>query len=373
MASANLPAEHRALVLDTIEDGFHVKKVATPQPGLGNAIVWIEAAAIISYHREVYNGGRNYVFPKPLVGGLSAVGRIAAVGPDATVLKPGQLVYVDCVIHGRDNPDDTFLLAIYEGVTEGARKLSHGVWRDGCFAEYAKMPLENCYPLDEARLCAGLGYTVQDLVYINYLLVPFGGLRDIRVEPGETVVICPATGGYGGAGVQVAVSMGARVIAMGRNEKELARLKEYVLNSTPNASIETVKMTGDEMTDAAALKVLGPIDAMLDFSPPQASQSPHIKSALWAMRRGGRVSLMGLNENIMISPFMVIGKNISFKGKLMYEREDILLFIKMLESGLFPRGKNLVDTKVFKLEDWKEALDMGAEHTGLGKSVIFAP
>ncbi|KAI1105117.1 putative quinone oxidoreductase [Jackrogersella minutella] len=356
--ASNLPAHHRALVLDTIEDGFHVKTIPTPQPGLGNAIIHIAAAGVISYHREVYNGGRGYNFAKPIVGGVSAIGRVAALGPDSTALSPGQLVYVDCVVRSRDDPDDRFVCAIHEGLTPGSRKLSRDV-----------VPLENCFVLDEQRLCGGLGHEVADLLYLGYLLVPYGGLRDIRLEPGETVVVSPATGGYGGAGVMTAVSMGARVIAMGRNEKELARLKALVLRGSPDANIETVKMTGDEMADAAALKAFGTIDAVLDFTPPHASKSPHVKSAIWALRRGGRVSLMGWNEAIMVPP--VVGKDITLKGRLMYEREDIVQFIKMFERGLFPKGDGFVDTKVFRLEDWKEALDEAAEHTGIGKSVVF--
>ncbi|KAI1462780.1 putative quinone oxidoreductase [Annulohypoxylon moriforme] len=370
--TSSLPPTHRALVLETIGGGFSVKTVPTPQPGLGNAIIHVVAANIISYHREIYNGARGYDFPKPIVGGLSAIGRVASLGPDSTALKPGQLVYVDCVIHSRDDPDDLFLTAIHEGHTKGSQKLIREVWRDGAWAEYVKVPLENCFGLDEGRLCGELGYTVADLLYMSYLLVPFGGLRDIRVEPGETVIVTPATGGYGGAGVMTAVAMGARVIAAGRNERELERLKGLVRKGSPNASVETVKLTGDEMADAAAMKAFGTVDAALDFTPPQGAKSAsHVKSAAWALRRNGRVSLMGFNENV-ITP-AVIGRNISLKGKLMYEREDILLFIKMMERGLFPRGESFVDTKSFKLEDWKEALDVGAEHTGIGKFVVFAP
>jgi D-arabinose 1-dehydrogenase-like Zn-dependent alcohol dehydrogenase len=203
-------------------------------------------------------------------------------------------------------------------------------------------------------------------MYICCLLAPYGGLRDINLEPGETIVVCPTTGGFGGAGVQVAISMGARVVAMGRNEKELARLKDHVLKGSPNASIETVKMT-----DAAALQAFGTIDAVLDFTPPHASKSSHVRSAAWALRRGGCVSLMGFNDNPVVP--IVTGKNISLKGKLMYERQDMVQFVKVLERGLFPRGKDFVDTKTFQLEDWKVCFDVGAEHTGIGKHVIFTP
>ena len=369
--TSQLPAQHRALVLDTIEDGFHVKTVSTPKVELGTAVIKIEVAGVLSYHREIYNGARQYDFHKPLTGGCSAIGRIAALGADATTLKEGQLVLADCVIHGRDDPDSLFLIAIHQGETEGSKKLSRNVWRNGTFAEYARLPLENCIPLNEARLCGDLGYTVDDLMYIWYLLVPYGGLRDIGLEPGETIVVSPATGGYGGAGVQVAVAMGARVIAMGRNEAELARLREHVIAGSPGANIETVKMTGDEMADAATRCDFGTIDAVIDFSPPQASKSPHVRSAVRALRRGGRVSLMGWNESPTTPA--IIFKNISLRGKLMYERADILQFVKMLERGLFPKGKHFVDTKVFELEDWKAGLDAGAEHMGIGKHVVFKP
>jgi len=142
MASPTLPTHHRALVLETLENGFEVKTVPTPRADPGSAVVRILEAGVISYHREIYNGERHYDFPKPIVGGLSAVGRIVAVGEDAVVLRPGQLVWVDCVVHARDDPDCLFLTAIHDGLTEETKKLSKDVWRDGAFAEYMKVLLD---------------------------------------------------------------------------------------------------------------------------------------------------------------------------------------------------------------------------------------
>lgn len=367
--SSNIPSHHRALVLESIEDGFHIKTISVPQACPGSAIVRVAVAGVFSYTREIYNGQRQYPFPKPLVGGFSAIARIAALGPDAAALQLGQLVYVDCMVRGRDDPRAEFLLATYEGSSEGSRKLMRDVWRDGTFAEFAKVPLENCIPLDEARLCQSLGYSVQDLMYICYLLVPYGGLRDIKLEPGETIVVCPATGGFGGAGVQVAVAMGARVIAMGRNDRELTRLKAHVKKGTPGANIETVKITGDESKDTAALQAYGIIDAVMDLTPQTAAKSTHLKCAIMALRHGGRCSLMGYVGDL--PGWKIVSTNIELKGKLMYEREDMLQFVKMLETGLFPRGKEFVDTKTFGLEAWKEGFDVAAEHAGIGKSVVL--
>ncbi|PHH84441.1 hypothetical protein CDD83_1937 [Cordyceps sp. RAO-2017] len=363
-----LPDQHRALVLESRESGFELKTLPTPQLDPGSAIVRIDAAGILPYHDKVI---RHYPFPTPLVGGFSAIGHVAAVGPDGVSLEPGQLVYVDCVVHARDDPDALFLSAILEGFTEGSKRLMRHVWRDGSYAEYMKVPLENCIPINEHRLCKELGYSIPELVYMAYLLVPYGGLKDIEIVPGETVVVCPATGGYSGAAVQVAVAMGARVIAMARNEEKLALLKEHVGRASPGAEIETALVTGDEGKDAAALRALGTIDAVLDLTPSSAAASTHTKSAIRALRRGGRVSLMGATENIGAGEIMP--NNITLKGKMMYERADIVRFVKMLERGLFARGKSFVDVKRFALDEWEQGLKAAADHAGIGKCTVLVP
>ncbi|KAK7952732.1 quinone oxidoreductase [Apiospora aurea] len=320
------------LILTSTEIGLELKTVPTPAPGRGTVLVRVEAASVISYHRDIFSGARNYPLPSPtpdgglgFAGGFSAVGRVAAVGPD------------------------------------GSRHLANRVWRDGAFAEYVALPLENCHPLDEPRLCGQLGYSAADLAYTSYLSVAFGGLRDIRLEPGETLVVCPATGGFGGAGVLTAVAMGARVLAMCRSEAELARLRARVAATfaAGNNRVETVRVTGDAA----------------------AGNSTHLRSAMRALRRGGRVSLMGMTADF--GDCAVAAKNLTLKGKVMYEREDLVQFVKMLEAGLFPRGQggnsemvegnSFVDTMVFRLDQAKEALDAAAEHTGLGRHVVFKP
>ncbi|KAF2008912.1 GroES-like protein [Aaosphaeria arxii CBS 175.79] len=364
----SLPSHHRALVLDDRRSGFELKTIPTPSPDPGSAVVQISAAGILPYHHQVL---RHYPIPTPLVGGFSAIGRVVATGPDAVALQPGTFVYVDCVIRARDDPDSLFLSAIIEGFTDGSKKLMRDVWRNGTFAEYSKVPLENCIPLNEARLNTELGYSIPSLMYMAFLMVPYGGLRDINVQPGETIIVCPATGGYSSAGVLVAVAMGARVIAMARNTEKLALLVEHVKRVLPNASIATAQITGDEAKDATTLREFGPADAVLDLTPHAASSSSHTRSAIKALRRGGRVSLMGSTEGIGAPEIMM--NDITLKGKMMYDRLDILSFVKMLECGLFPQGENFAKTAVFSLEQWKEGLDAAENRSGIGQCTVFVP
>ncbi|TRX89859.1 hypothetical protein FHL15_009292 [Xylaria flabelliformis] len=369
---SDIPTHYQALVLDHIGAEMRIERRPMPQAGPGSIIVRILESSVLSYQNDIYNGKRRYPLTTPIVGGCSAVGRVAAAGHDATILLPGQLVWVDCVVRGRDDPEAIYLWSIHDGYGPGSQKLSREVWHDGTFAEFAKVPMENCIPLNEVRLCKDLGYSARELIYLSHLLVPFGGLRTIDLKAGETVVVCPSTGGFSGAGVQVALAIGARVIAMGRNETELARLKSFVTKGTPWANIETVKVTGDQAADTASLKSFGVIDAVLDLSPPAAAHSTHLPSAVAALRRGGRISVMGSVGQPIVG-WHFLSHDLQLKGKLMYEREDLMLFIKMLEAGLFAKGKDLVETKCFVLGDWKEAFNAAAEYTGVGRIVSLTP
>lgn len=166
-----------------------------------------------------FAGTRQYPYPTPLVPGLSAVGRVVATGPDAARVAKGSLVFFDCFIRARDDSSAAFLSGLGHGGEPRVQKLMGGEWRNSTYAQYAKVPLENCFPLDEARLFnspanGGLGYTFDQMAWIGMPVVGYGGLRRIELQAGETVIISPATGGFGGSATMAALAMGARVIAV---------------------------------------------------------------------------------------------------------------------------------------------------------------
>lgn len=373
MAAPEIPEQQKALVLDAYPP--KVETIPTPKAGPGSAVVLIIAANVLAYAKEAFSGERPYPLPKPLTIGASAVGRIAAIGPDTTTLKPGQLVIVDAFIHGRDEPSATILSGLHEGMTDASRALMRGEWRDSTYAQYAKWPLENLHPLDEQRLLGrsasgGLGYTAEDLTYISTLAVPFGGLSDIELKPGETVIIAPATGSFGGAAVRMAVAMGARVIAMGRNKDALQRI------AAGNERTEVVPITGDVQADLKALQGFGTIDAYFDISPPQASKSTHLKSCILALRPGGRVALMGgQSEDVPMPVSAIMYKSIKIHGKFMYERDDMRVLIKMVEVGVLKltgdSGGKVIGT--FKLEEWERAFAAAAEGQAHGERALITP
>ncbi|KAF2723991.1 alcohol dehydrogenase [Polychaeton citri CBS 116435] len=376
MSSHELPSKMRALMLESTSTPPQIRTIDTPQPTAGSAIVRVVAASVISYMREVYNGARQYNLPIPFVPGTAFIGRLAATGPDTTKLKIGDLVFVDSLIGSRDDPDDQGLAGLHYGHTAGSKKLMESTWRNWSFAEYCSVPLENIHLLDERRLCGsptddGLGYSIPELSFIANISVPYGGLRDIELRPGQTIIVAPATGPFGGAAVVAALAMGARVIAMGRNRDALHRIKELFAGR-----VETVPITGDMQTDHNELKKFGRIDAYYDIGPREASESTHLKSAILALRRGGRVSLMGGYKDDMPFPHnFIMHRNIRLYGKWMYERSDIEDLIKLAETGTLKLGKAAGSLVVgeFPLEEWKQAWDCAWDNNRMGQLTLIKP
>ena len=371
-----LPPEHSALVQDAHDEPLHLRTIPTPIPGPGSAVIRVLAVPILTYAREVYDGRRLYTYPTPFVPGASAIGRVVAVGNDAVVLKPGDLVYADCCVRGRDDKDAIFLGGIRDGFTDSSHKLMAGEFRDFTFAEYARLPLEICTRLDERKLLGspaqgGFGLTVEDLTWMMGLSVPYGGLTDINLKTGERIIIAPATGGFGGSAVKVALAMGAFVVAMGRDEEALKRLK-----ALDPSRVDTVPLTGDLEKDIVALKQFGPVDAYYDVSPPAAINSPHIRSCIKALAYGGRVSFMGGIKGDVLVPYeFIMHFDISLKGKWMLAPKDAAGMIRLIEGGILalgPKGGSRV-VATYGLKDWKEAFDTAAAANRVGDLTVFKP
>lgn len=370
-------ATHRALVLRSREQPLTVETVPRPTAKAGQAVVRILAADIAPYMSQVLDGSLPYPLSLPITPGNSAIGRVHEVGPDAVKLTPGQLVFCNITIRARDNPNVSILYGMHGGGYPAAQKLMDGEWRDATYAEYARFPLENLYPLNEDVLFNKLGYTVSDLCLIPVCLVPFGGLSEVDVRPGEVVIVAPATGKYGGAAVAVALSMGATVVAAGRNTTALAALE------TTHAStgrLRTVALTEDASSNAEAFKTAAGnpegADVYIDFSPPAIKDSSLLAAAVKALRPFGRLVVMGGHSGEISVPYLdIMFKSIRIQGRFMYSRQHVLQLIQMAESGLLKLGSKLgiKETREFGLESIGDALQAAGKLSGFTGLVVLSP
>ncbi|KAJ2979251.1 hypothetical protein NUW58_g7250 [Xylaria curta] len=342
-----------------------------PKAVPGTAVVRILAAMIGSgYGYLISHEVPGFSFPIPSVYGNNAVGRIVSVGPDAVSLKEGQLVAVDAFTIARDDSSAEIIVGLMDTGESKAKKLAEA-WRDGYWQTHAVIPLENAIPLDEEVLIGKHGYSIEQLIMIPRLSVAYGAISNIDIKAGETVIIGPATGQFGGAAVEIASALGARVIALGRNRETLAKLKSAITR------VETVVITGDVEKDAQAIQAFGLADAFIDFTPHTVHSEPsHIKSAMLSLRKRGRIALMGgMAGSITIPYFLMILKSLELRGKWMYTRSEIRKLVKMIEVGTLKIGEGAghqINGR-FQLEDYETAFQTADKHTAWGTSVIFTP
>lgn len=362
----------RALVAKAPGQDLVLQELDTPTATPGSLVV--RGLAVHCDHSTQFHltGKGPFTWPAPFVPGSKFIGRVHEVGPDTTTLTVGQLVLVDCFFRGRDNPDIQLLWGLYDGPTPASKKLMADNWRNGCFAEYARVPLENTFALNELILCHQLGYSIPELIYLHIQLITYGGMRGIDLKAGETIIIAPATGGYSGAAVGVAIAMGARVIATGRNTAVLERLAA----TFPPGRVCVAPMKGDLEADKATLKSFGPADAYLDISPAQAAGSTHHAACFDALRPYGRASLMGVvGSDIAVPHVVATFKNLTIRGQYMYEREDVLGLIKLAETGVLKVGEAVGSRVVgtYKLEQIQEAFKCAEENGNAGEIVVLEP
>jgi alcohol dehydrogenase len=352
----------KAAVLKALGSPLSVETVPDPVLGTGEVIVDVAAAGVLAYAGDVFSGKRQYLLELPIVPGAGAVGRVRAVGPDATRLAVGDWVSIDPTVRSRDDavtPD-----IILQGLTAGSQEALRlqRFYHDGSFAEQVRVPTESAIalgdiaPTDASRWCA-----------LGRLMVPFGGLLAGRLLAGETLLVNGATGAFGSAGLLVGVTMGAaRVVATGRNAEVLADLERRF-----DGRVRTVKMSGNEEEDRRQIQRAagGPIDVVLDLLPPEASPA-WVRAAVLAVRPYGRAVLMGgIREDISLPYAWMMRYGIEVRGQWMYPREAIQRMIKLVRSGQIGLG----DVTEFPLEKVNEAVAYAAANSGPFKMTVVRP
>ncbi|WP_241482601.1 alcohol dehydrogenase family protein [Leisingera sp. ANG-M7] len=174
-------------------------------------------------------GGRPLTFPR--IQGADAVGEVVAVGDGADPALIGKRVMVGGWVRDWDDPENKDKAGYF------------GSEYDGGFAEYTKA---------DARGVAVIESSLSDAELATFscsYVTAEGMLSRAGVGTGDTVLIPGASGGVGGALIQLAKRRGARVIAMASETKhaEVAELgPDLILPRTPEnlrAALGSEKVT----------------------------------------------------------------------------------------------------------------------------------
>ncbi|KZM22408.1 uncharacterized protein EKO05_0000103 [Ascochyta rabiei] len=363
------PTTNRALWLHSFSSPLKMVDLPVPHATAGSAVIKVLNTVIVPYTEEIHSG-RLPIFnlSLPLVPHPSHIGRVHAVGPDAVSLRPGDLVYFSPFITARDDEDLFVIQGHHGGEDPMAKQLMDGEWRNGSLQQFQKIPLENAFVLNTERLCDFLGYTPADLHEISFYAMGVGAISEAaRVCASETVLIGPATGTFGGVSSEVALALGANVIAIGRSESKLERLRNQLGN---HERLRTIVMTGNAEADTAAIRAATPggrgVDVYNDWASGGLEGSPFFAAAIRAVKRRGRVVLSGGPAGTINVPYaFVMHQDISISGKLGVGRIGIKLTISMVESKLLLLGTRGGAThNLYSLDDHKAAIHAAKESGG---------
>ena len=279
-----------AVVKPEAAPGAEVREVPVPVFGRTDVLVRVKVASICGTDLHIYNWDRwaqNRIKP-PLIPGHEFCGEVVAFGNEVTSVKPGDFVSAEMhVACGKCLQCRTGEAHICQNV-----KII-GVDANGAFAEYVVIPESNIWKLDSS-------------IPVEYasILDPLGNAVH-TVLAGEIAAKTVAVTGCGPIGlfsIAVAKAVGATsvfAIEVNQHRAKIARemQADYVLNPVQE------DVTGIVMEKTGGLGV----DVVLEM----AGHPDSIRTAFDIVRRGGRISLLGLTSKPISLNF---SEDIIFKG-----------------------------------------------------------
>jgi len=346
-----MPSTMLAVVKPAAAPGADIREVKIPAFGHNDVLVKVKVASICGTDLHIYNWDRwaqNRIHP-PLIPGHEFCGEVAAFGDEVTCVKEGDFVSAEMhVACGKCLLCRTGEAHICQSV-----KII-GVDVDGAFAEYVVIPESNIWKLDPAI----------PLEYAS-ILDPLGNAVH-TVLAGEIAAKTVAITGCGPIGlfaIAVARAVGATsvfAIEVNEHRRKIARemKADYVLDpSKENVNSIVMEKTGG----------LG-VDVVLEM----AGQPASIRTAFDIVRRGGRISLLGLtskpislnfSEDIIFKGITVQGIN----GRRMYQTwYQMTALLKAGKLDLHP-----VITDRIPMKDFSQAMER--LRTGEASKILVYP
>jgi NADPH:quinone reductase len=219
--------------------------VEASHPGDGEILVQMEAAGLGYYDALVVQGKYQIKRPLPFIPGSEIAGLVVAVGAG-----------VDPNLQGRR---------------------IMGISPQGALAELICMPASECVPVPDGMSSEAAAASIISYCTALHGLQTCGGLRS-----GETVLVLGASGGVGLAAIEVARTLGARVVAAASTQAKLDLCVEHGAALTVNYA------NPEWRTELESMVGKGGIDVVYD--PVGGSYS---ETSLRCLKPGGRFLVVG--------------------------------------------------------------------------------
>lgn len=301
--------------------------VPEPTPAPGQVVVRVRAAGVNFPDVLLIDGRYQLKIPVPFTPGHELAGDVVAVG-DGVALAVGDRVFGPAMI--------------------------------GAFAEQAVLAAATA-----TRIPAGVDYAAAAGFGITYRTA-YHALRSVaRVAPGDWVVVLGAAGGVGLAAVDLAVTLGARVLAAASGAEKLAVCTERGAAAVIDYDREDLKTRIREITGDGAAAVLDPVGGR--YSEP----------ALRSLARGGRFVTLGYAAGaipaiplnlVLLKGITVVGLDIrTFADDFPADNaRDLAELAQLFADG---RISPYIGAR-FPLADTAAALRYVADRKAIGKVII---
>ncbi len=250
-------------------DNLRLEEVPDPQPGPGEVVVRLHAAAL--NHRDVFIVQKLYPNIKlPAILGSDGAGVVSAVGEGVSAELLGQEVVVNPSLEWGDDER-----------TQGPKYRILGMPEEGTFAEFIKVPAENVNPKPA------------HLSFAEAAALPLAGLTAYRavvtraqVKTGETVLVTGIGGGVATFALQIAKALGARVFVTSGSDEKLARAQSLGADGGVNYK------TADWGKQLVALTGGGP-DVVIDSAGGDA-----LETSARILKQAGRIVFYGATTGL---------------------------------------------------------------------------
>ena len=313
-------------------------------------LVKLEAASL--NHIDIWNrlGTTGIVVQMPHILGADGAGVVVELGKAVENVKVGDAVCLypatgcgrcEFCLTGRD------LLCIYLRVL--------GERLEGTYAEYVKLPAENCFPIpaglsfEEATAFPLVGITLWRMLITN-----------AQLKPGETLLIIGIGGGVASAALQVAKNIGAHVIVTSGSDEKLERATQLGADHGINHCKK------DFLQEVNTLTRNRGVDVVIDSVAGEVWQK-----SLAALARGGRLVTCGATTGGQPSDDLtaIFSKHLKIYGSTLGSREE---FRQLLSFMAVKKIKPIVDS-VFPLKEAAVAQRHLEEAKQFGKVVLRIP
>lgn len=288
-----------------------------PQPGPGQALIRLRAAALNRLDAWVREGWPGLRLEMPHIPGADGAGEIAALGEGVSGWQVGERVVINANI-GCGACDSC--LAGHDNLCQRWHLL--GETMRGTHAEYVCIPARQLF-----RLPDGFDFhtaAAASLVYHTawHSLITRGSLR-----PGETVLIVGASGGVNTASIAIAKFSGAQVIVVGAGPEKLA------LAGSLGADI-LIDRTREEDWSKAVFRATNKrgADVVVD------NVGTTFPLSFRAARKGGRILSVGNTggPKVEIDNRFIFGKHLSLIGSSMGTLRDYIEVMTLVTQGKLP-------------------------------------